>query len=174
MSISDVNTTPTNTRPARRGRAARMRKRNASAPLASSIFKRNIPRYPVLHSEALEAIEEQADWILKEVGIEFRGDEEALRLFKEAGADVQGERIRFEEGHVTNLCCTAPESFRMESRQAEHSIILGGDHIVLMPGYGSPFVTDLDKGRRYATLEDFITSSNSLTNRPCYIMAAVP
>ncbi len=152
MPNKDINT---KTRPARRGRAARMRKRNASAPLTSSIFKRNIPRYPVLHSEALEAIEEQADWILKEVGIEFRGDEEALRLFKEAGADVQGERIRFDEGHVSNLCSTAPASFRMESRQPEHSIILGGDHIVLMPGYGSPFVTDLDQGRRYATLEDF-------------------
>lgn len=139
----------------RRGRAARMLKNKVAVPITSSIFKRNIPRYPLMHSEALEAIEEQADWILKEVGIEFRGDDAALRLFKEAGADVQGERIKFDPGHVTELCSTAPSSFRMESRQAEHSIVMGGDHIVMMPGYGSPFVTDLDKGRRYATLEDF-------------------
>ena len=26
---------------------------------------------------------------------------------------------------------------------------------MFVPNYGSPFVTDLDKGRRYATLEDF-------------------
>ena len=32
---------------------------------------------------------------------------------------------------------------------------LGGDNVVLMPGYGSPFVTDLERGRRYSTLEDF-------------------
>lgn len=140
----------------RRGRSARMQKRNKPAPLSSSIFKRNIPLYPLLDVDGLEAIEAQADWILKEVGIEFRGDKEALRLFKEAGADVQGERIRFDEGHVTKLCSTAPSNFRMESRVPEHSIILGDDHIVMMPGYGSPFVTDLDKGRRYATLEDFL------------------
>ncbi len=155
MSKSNFKEPARKVRPSRKGRAARLQKGKSAVPLTSSIFKRNIPRYPLLHTEALEAIEEQADWILKEVGIEFRGDDEALRLFKEAGADVQGERIRFDAGHVTQLCSTAPDSFRMESRQPQHSIILGGDHIVLMPGYGSPFVTDLDKGRRYATLEDF-------------------
>ena len=155
MSDNDEREPIKKTRPTRRGRKARMHKSNTTVPISSSIFKRNIPIYTLLHSEALDAIEEQADWILKEVGIEFRGDEEALKLFKEAGADVQGNRIRFEPGHVKQLCSTAPSSFRMESRQPEHSIILGGDHIVLMPGYGSPFVTDLDKGRRYATLEDF-------------------
>ena len=43
----------------------------------------------------------------------------------------------------------------MHGRDPERSVTLGGDHIVLMPGYGSPFVTDLDRGRRYASLEDF-------------------
>ena len=33
--------------------------------------------------------------------------------------------------------------------------MIGGDRTVLVPAYGSPFVRDLDKGRRYATLEDF-------------------
>src|SRR3989441_6280804 len=28
-------------------------------------------------------------------------------------------------------------------------------HTVLAPNYGSPFVCDLDKGRRYGTIEDF-------------------
>jgi len=31
----------------------------------------------------------------------------------------------------------------------------GGRHPVLAPNYGSPFVRDLDKGRRYGTIEDF-------------------
>ena len=88
MPSSNAKETPTKTRPARNGRAARMRKRNSPVPLTSSIFKRNIPRYPVLHSEALEAIEAQADWILKEVGIEFLGDKEALRLFNPLATSV--------------------------------------------------------------------------------------
>ena len=32
---------------------------------------------------------------------------------------------------------------------------IGGDAMVFAPNYGSPFVHDLDKGRRYGTLEDF-------------------
>ena len=32
---------------------------------------------------------------------------------------------------------------------------IGGDATVFAPNYGSPFVHDLDRGRRYATLEDF-------------------
>ena len=33
--------------------------------------------------------------------------------------------------------------------------MIGGDAMVFAPNYGSPFVDDLDKGRRYGTLEDF-------------------
>ena len=43
----------------------------------------------------------------------------------------------------------------MEGRDPASSITLGGDHVVLMPAYGPPFVTDLERGRRYATIEDF-------------------
>ena len=32
---------------------------------------------------------------------------------------------------------------------------LGGDATVFAPAYGSPFVRDLDGGRRYGTIEDF-------------------
>ncbi|MGB0846486.1 MAG: trimethylamine methyltransferase family protein [Thiolinea sp.] len=138
------------------GRAARIAQRKQNhRQLSTGITQRQLPTLDILNEEALAAIETQADWILKEIGIEFRGDEEALRLFKAAGADVQGERIRFEPGHARQLCRTAPASFRMESRNPAHSIILGGKHVVLMPGYGSPFVTDLKQGRRYATLQDF-------------------
>ena len=38
---------------------------------------------------------------------------------------------------------------------AVHRLIIGGKRTVLVPSYGSPFVRDLDKGRRYGTIEDF-------------------
>lgn len=121
----------------------------------SGIFLRRIPAYELLSEEALVALEEQADWILAEIGVDFRGDAEALRLFAAAGCDVAGERVRFPPGLARALCRTAPAQFTLHAREPRHSVILGGDHLVLMPGYGSPFVTDLDRGRRYATIEDF-------------------
>ncbi len=140
----------------RGGRAGRAERTAASGTLRSpAIITRKIPTYELLGDESLNRIEAHADWILAEVGIEFRGDREALTLFRRAGADVTGERVRFEPGLAASLCATAPSSFRMEARDPANAIVLGGDHVVLMPSYGPPFVSDLDGGRRYATLEDF-------------------
>ena len=118
-------------------------------------FQRTIPAYELLDDVALALIEEQAEWILDKVGIEFRGDEGALALFRDAGARVEGCRVRFEPGHARALCATAPARFSLHGRDTRMTVELGGDNVVLMPGYGSPFVTDLDRGRRYASLEDF-------------------
>ncbi|MEM8972895.1 MAG: trimethylamine methyltransferase family protein, partial [Pseudomonadota bacterium] len=104
---------------------------------------------------ALVAIEAQADWILDQVGVEFRGDKVALELFRQAGARVNGQRVTFEPGLARRLCASAPEQFTLHARNSDKNVTLGGDNVVLMPGYGSPFVSDLEVGRRYATLEDF-------------------
>jgi trimethylamine--corrinoid protein Co-methyltransferase len=108
-----------------------------------------------LNESALRTIEEQADWILEHIGIEFRGDITALELFDAAGATVVGERVTFAPGLARQLCATAPAEFKLHARDPKNTVNLGGDNVVLMPGYGSPFVSDLDQGRRYATLVDF-------------------
>ena len=141
------------------GRPGRRRRRFAGAGPRATIGaaqpRRRIPAYELFGEEALCALETQADWILDEIGVEFRGDDEALSRFVEAGAHVNGARVRFDPGHARSLCSTAPSEFRLHGRDPARSVTLGGDHVVLMPGYGSPFVTDLDRGRRYASLEDF-------------------
>ena len=55
---------------------------------------RRIPPYEMLDEAALDALEDQADWLLSEIGIEIRDDPVALDLFREAGATVDGERLR--------------------------------------------------------------------------------
>jgi trimethylamine--corrinoid protein Co-methyltransferase len=138
------------------GRAGRRARGAAAGKSAAPAFiTRRIPLYNLLEPEGLAAIEDHADRILQEVGIEFRGDDECLRLFKEAGASVEGERVRFDPGHVRALCATAPRQFTHVARNPARSNVIGGEHIVLVPAYGSPFVSDLEKGRRYGTLEDF-------------------
>ena len=41
------------------------------------------------------------------------------------------------------------------ARNPERNVTIGGDALVFAPNYGSPFVHDLDNGRRYGTIEDF-------------------
>jgi len=117
---------------------------------------RKIPCFEVLNEEALEIIEHNADTVLQEVGLEFRDDAEALALWKDAGCDVDGERVRFPRGLCRKLVTeNAPRVFTQHARNPERSVQIGGDATVFAPVYGPPFVRDLDGGRRYGTIEDF-------------------
>lgn len=136
---------------ARRGRASRM----SVVRTAPSPRTRQVPAYALLDKEALAAIEDQADWILQTIGVEFRRDKVALDLFAKAGATVVGDRVTFSPGLTRHLCATAPAEFTLHARDPDNTVVLGGTNVVLMPGYGSPFVSDLAQGRRYATLVDF-------------------
>ena len=84
-------------RPRRRRTAGREAKRAArqQAPTSTAAFiERKIPYVEVLNEEALELIEHNAETVLEEIGIEFKEFPRALALFKDAGADVDGERVR--------------------------------------------------------------------------------
>ena len=41
------------------------------------------------------------------------------------------------------------------ARNPARSVQIGDPYMVLVPTYGSPFIHNLDDGRRYATIEDF-------------------
>jgi trimethylamine--corrinoid protein Co-methyltransferase len=123
---------------------------------AAPFLTRALKPVEVLSEEGLAQLEENADTILEEVGIEFRGDADALRLLREAGADVTGELVRFPRGMCRNIVkASAPRIFTQHARNAERSVKIGDPYTVLAPNYGSPFVRDLDNGRRYGTIEDF-------------------
>ena len=137
------------------GRAARRQARCRPAIIQMPYITRRIPLTEVLSDEGLEIIENNAEIILEEIGIEFHDDEEALAIWREAGADVQGTRVRLPRGLARSLIKTAPETFIQHARNSVRSVQIGGDAMVFSPVYGPPFVRDLDGGRRYATIEDF-------------------
>ena len=148
-------TGPERRRGGRAARAARAADRAIAAAQHLVQPRRRIPTYELLDAGALDRLETHADWILDEVGVDIRGDEESLELFRSAGARVEGERVRFDPGLARQLCGSAPAVFEMHGRDSRHTVTVGGDHVVFSPAYGSPFVSDLEGGRRYATLEDF-------------------
>jgi len=139
----------------RRGREARRAARARSAVTAVPYITRAVPLTEILAEEGLVIIEANAETLLQEVGIEFRDYPAALERFKQAGADVVGERVRFPKGLAKQLCATAPPSYTQHARNPQRSVQIGGNATVFAPNYGSPFVHDLDRGRRYGTIEDF-------------------
>ncbi|PRY21411.1 trimethylamine--corrinoid protein Co-methyltransferase [Aliiruegeria haliotis] len=141
------------------------RRRQAGGPgpnahLCVPYIARGIPTYDILSEESLDRIETTAERILAEIGVEFRDDPETVALFRAAGGTVTplteaSWNIRFPAGMIREILRTAPERFTQLARNPANSVEIGGDSIVFAPSYGSPFVMDLDRGRRYGTLEDF-------------------
>lgn len=146
------------TQPRRRsgGRAGRKAARAAVAPEALPFLTRTLKPFELVSEEGLSMLEENADTILERVGVVFKDYPSALALLADAGADVAGERVRFPRGMCRRLVTeNAPSIFTQHARNPARSVQIGGDASVFAPNYGSPFVHDLDRGRRYATLEDF-------------------
>lgn len=140
----------------RRGRSARRAARGGGGPgVQMPYITRKIATYDVLSEEGLAIVEGNADTVLEEIGIEFREDAEALAMWKDAGADVKGERVRFPKGLCRSLLKTAPETFTQHARNPDRNVQIGGKATVFAPVYGPPFVRDLEGNRRYATLDDF-------------------
>ena len=106
----------------------------------------------------LVAIEAAADRILSDIGIDVRNDPPSLELFKAAGAEIDGERVRFEPGLCRSIITkSAPASFTQHARNPARSVELGGNNLVFAPAYGPPFIQARDIERRYARMEDFET-----------------
>ncbi len=142
-------------REARRGREARRTARAQRGAVSVPFITRNIPRYELFDEEGLALIEHNAETLLQEIGIEFRDYPRALELLKGAGCDIKGERVRFPRGLAKKLISTVPSQYTQHARNPARSVQIGGNATVFAPNYGSPFVHDLDKGRRYGTIEDF-------------------
>ncbi|MGR3610520.1 MAG: trimethylamine methyltransferase family protein, partial [Sulfitobacter sp.] len=144
---------------ARRGRggggAARRAERSAVSFETAKYIERNIPNFEILTEEALEIIERNADTVLEEIGVNFPDNPEALALWREAGADVTGDRVRMPRGLARELCKAAPAEFTQHARNPDRNVVIGGRNLVLAPVYGPPFVRDVAGGRRYATIADF-------------------
>ena len=139
------------------GRAARQAARAETAAADVHPFLiRTMSPFEVVSEEGLSLIEENAETILEEIGIDFRDYPSALQLLSSAGAEVDGERVRFPRGMCREIItASAPAVYTHHGRNPERSVQVGGNATVFVPAYGSPFVHDLDNGRRYATIDDF-------------------
>ena len=119
--------------------------------LSKGIF----PNLEILSQEAIEIIEYNAETVLEEIGVAFTDNPGAIETWRNAGADIEGERVRIPRGLARKLCRTAPKKIIQHARNSERNVEIGGNTLVMAPVYGPPFVRTASGGRRYATIEDF-------------------
>src|SRR5438309_2800671 len=121
---------------------------------ADTMWKNTLPRYEILDEDQVQQIHDHAMQILQEIGVDFLHPR-SLDIFRKAGLKIEDQRIRFERAFIEEQVAKAPATFNVQSRNPRNTVTIGGDYMVNAPVYGPPFITDLDRGRRGATILDF-------------------
>jgi trimethylamine--corrinoid protein Co-methyltransferase len=118
------------------------------------MWRNPLKPYDLLTEEQVQQVHERAMQIMEEIGIDFLHPR-ATELFAKAGMKVEDTRVRFEPAFIEEQVKKAPPTFQVQARNPKNTVTIGGDHVVTAPVYGPPFITDLDRGRRGATIADF-------------------
>ena len=148
--------------PHARTREATRRRRRRSTPLAPQRhsdyrqLRNTLPRAGVLTGDQIEAIQESALKVLRELGIRILLPE-ARECLRAAGATVDEATalVKLEPELVLKALDLAPRNIEVTAADASRTLHLGGDHLYFGAGAGCPNVTDLDRGRHPGTLETF-------------------
>ena len=118
----------------------------------------------VLAEDQVETIIATALELLAEQGMAFL--EPASRdLLRRAGANVEGQIVRFDPDFVREAIAHAPAEFTLRARNPAHDLVIGGNRVVFASVGGPAFCSDLDNGRRpgsYAEMCDFLKLVQSL------------
>jgi trimethylamine---corrinoid protein Co-methyltransferase len=117
------------------------------------MFVNSLPRYEILSEDAMAVLDRGWRRIVSEIGIEFLLDE-ALEEFRKAGQKVDGNKVVLDPEFLLEQVAKAPREFDLQARNPEHTVHIGGDHMVFASVYGCPFIREGDV-RREATMNDF-------------------
>ena len=111
-------------------------------------------RMQILSKGELAKIHEATLRVLKETGIAFKSDE-ALNIFKKHGVKVVDETVYLDAKTVEKALESAPGEFRLNARESSKSVTIGGDSIVLIPGYGTCNMISVTGEMRKPTCKDY-------------------
>lgn len=150
---------PTTERRARRDREKSKRARGFAFVDAVRPIVNRLPPIELFGVEGVAKIHAASMRLLREVGILIVDYPQAAEVFRAHGARVEdhpdGKLVKIDEATLLHHVRLAPPTFTQLARNPAKNVPIGGKHAVFAPVYGPPFVQDLDRGRRQATIEDF-------------------
>jgi trimethylamine---corrinoid protein Co-methyltransferase len=114
------------------------------------------PFLPVelISADEVESIHRTSLRVLEEIGMDFML-EEARLLLKQAGAEIQGERVRFPRQLIEEKIKSIPPRFTLHARNPENHIELGGNRMAFGSVASPPNSADMEGGRRTGNQADF-------------------
>lgn len=111
----------------------------------------------------VENIHETSLKILENIGIKFLYDP-AIEILKKHGAKVEGKTVFISRKMVMEALVTTPSSFVLSARNSARDIEIDPYKLCNCGPFGSPFIKDLDRGKRTSTEADLITAIKLLND----------
>jgi trimethylamine--corrinoid protein Co-methyltransferase len=108
-----------------------------------------------LDEDQMENILDAAFEILATIGMVFQSSNAVQILVAAGGREVNDGRLLLSRELCEHHLAQAPTRFTLHARDSRFDVPIGGDHLLVSPGYGSAFVADENGCRRNATMDDF-------------------
>lgn len=134
-------------------------------PLSS--ISPHAPLFQVFTQDGIEKIQKTVEKTLSEIGVVFH-HEEALQIFKNGGAIVEGERVRIPEQLLKDSLAETPSTFIFYTRDGEPHMKMGGYEVHYgttgtNPYWFNPFTNQRELSTRqtiryFARLCDYLPS----------------
>ncbi len=113
-----------------------------------------VREFKLLERDEIEEIHNSTIYILEKVGVEVR-NENALRLLKENGCEVEDRRVRIPEELAAECLKKSPSEIELYSRDGDRSLLIGGGNVVYNPGSAAIYFLDSETGEiRRGTSKD--------------------
>lgn len=113
------------------------------------------PPLDAFSPDRIDAIHTAALDVLGRLGIKVLLPEARI-LFESAGARVDGEMVYLPASLVEDRVAQAPKSILLKGAVPERDVTLELGSLIFQPGAGCPHATDLERGRRAGTLNDYL------------------
>ena len=134
-------------------------------------------RYKPLTDEQVRRIHQASLAILEHTGVQVE-EPEALRLFTEAGTDVDGNRVRLPQSLIEDTLDKAPSRVVLAGRNPDNDLILEGARVHIGTGGAALQVLDLETSKiRKAVLRDVADMArivDALDNIHFYLIPIYP
>jgi len=130
----------------------------------------------MLKREDLDRIHGQTIKVLEETGVSFHC-EEALSIFKKAGARVNGNVVYITGKMVEQAVADAPSHFTWHAADSDNNLVVGGsqERVHVMLSHGTVYIQDMDSGKRKAVLTDLANIYKlGQASRVCNVLGQVP
>ncbi len=143
--------------PKRRRRRRGRSEATGAAPLRQIDYhnlRNPFPPMEVFSSDEAAAMHETALRTLEELGMKVLLPE-AVEVFRKGGATVRGDMVYIGRDMVEAALASAPKSITGRAGVREKDLLFELGTLAFQPGAGAPHATDLTRGRRPGSAQDF-------------------